>query len=185
MPLSDDQLETLRFPTGRFAARSVFTAEERAACIEELDRLPAQIRAAVSGLGDEDLDTPYRPGGWTIRQVVHHLPDSHMNAYIRCKLAVTSEAPVITGYDEAAWAELADGAGGDIEPSLALLEGLHSRWAAFLRSLDDRSLDRTYLHPEMGPVSVATAIQLYAWHGRHHLGHIMNALAAMPRPVVR
>jgi uncharacterized damage-inducible protein DinB len=177
--MSDDQLDRLRYPVGRFEGRSDLTSEERLALVEELERLPAQVRAAVSGLDADQLDRPYRAGGWAIRQVVHHLPDSHMNAYIRFKKAATEDEPVIVAYDEAAWAELADAAGDDVEPSLALLDGLHRRWGLFLRSLRDPDFYRVYVHPELGRVTLGTALQLYAWHGRHHLAHIMNALTTL------
>jgi hypothetical protein len=177
--MSDDQLERMRYPVGRFNALPDLRPEQRLELVEELERLPAQVRAAVSGLDADQLDRPYRAGGWTIRQVVHHLPDSHMNAYIRFKKAATENEPAIVVYDEAAWAELADAAADEVEPSLALLHGLHHRWGMFLRSLRDPDFHRAYVHPELGRVTLGTALQLYAWHGRHHLGHIMSALTTV------
>jgi uncharacterized damage-inducible protein DinB len=177
--MSDDQLELLRYPVGRFQPRPDPSTGEWLLLLDELERLPAQVRAAVSGLPSEQLERTYRPGGWTVRQVVHHLPDSHMHAYIRCRRAVTEENPAVSPYDEAAWAGLADAMHHDVEPSLAILDGLHQRWTAFLRGLAEQQLQRAYLHSEMGPVTVVRAVQLYAWHGRHHLGHIMNALTSL------
>jgi hypothetical protein len=176
--MSDDQLELLRFPTGRFTVRPGLTAGERASLIDEVERLPAQIRAAVAGLPPAQLERPYRPGGWTVRQVVHHLPDSHLNAYVRFKKAATEDAPPIMTYDEGAWATLADAVYDEVEPSLVILDGLHQRWTIFMRSLEDTDFQRPYVHPQMGHVPLVSALQLYAWHGRHHLGHIMLGLAA-------
>lgn len=168
----DQEMERLRYPIGRFGARTGLSGSERGGLIDDIGAVPSELRSAVSDLSASQLDTPYRPGGWTVRQVVHHLPDSHANAYIRFKLAVTEDKPQIKSYDEAAWAELADGRGEDIEGSLALLEALHRRWTAFLRSLDPDDWDRGFLHPELGVVTLETNLQLYAWHGRHHLAHI-------------
>ena len=131
------------------------------------------MRAAVKGLNDAQLATPYRPDGWTVRQVVHHVPDSHMNAYVRIKLALTEDVPTIKPYDEAKWAELPDGKSKLIEQSLALLDALHSRWVFLLRRLQPSDFKRTYHHPEWKtPMSLDDAIAMYAWHGRHHVGHI-------------
>lgn len=167
-----DELERLRYPIGRFAPRGALSRVERDAMIDDIARLPADLRAAVEGLDDAQLDTPYRPGGWTVRQVVHHVPDSHINSYVRFKLAVTEAEPAILAYDENAWAGLADATGDDVEGSLLLLETLHRRWTHFLRSLSDADFERAFLHPESGRVTLATNLQLYAWHGRHHLAHI-------------
>ncbi|HKJ93760.1 MAG TPA: putative metal-dependent hydrolase [Longimicrobiales bacterium] len=166
--------EALRYPIGRFRPRAGLSAGERTALIDDIAALPADLRAAVADLSDEQLDSPYRPGGWTVRQVVHHVPDSHLNAYIRFKLAVTEDDPSILTYDEAAWAELADGRGDDVETSLVLLETLHRRWTLFLRSLDEAQFRRTFRHPELGSVTLERNLQLYAWHGRHHLAHVMS-----------
>jgi uncharacterized damage-inducible protein DinB len=182
--MSDDLLDALRYPTGRFSARPHLTHEERLTLIEELERLPAQLRAAVSGLDDDQLDRACRPGGWTVRQVVHHLPDSHVNGYIRCRKAATEDEPAITLYDQAAWAD--PGAlPEDIEPSLMLLDGLHQRWGAFLRRLQETDFQRAYVDPAKGGVTLDTALQLYVWHGRHHLAQIMNALAGLHGALVR
>jgi hypothetical protein len=126
----------------------------------------------VRGLSEEQLDTPYREGGWTVRQVVHHLPDSHVNAYVRTKLALTEEEPVIRPYDEVAWANLPDGAGAPIEPSLALLDALHARWVLALRAAPEYAFKRTYWHPVNGLFSLDELVSNYAWHGRHHVAHV-------------
>lgn len=169
--LTEDR-DALRYPIGRFRAREGLTAEDRRKLIDDIAAMPADLRSAVEGLTADQLDTPYRPGGWTVRQVVHHLPDSHMNGYIRFKLAVTEDRPTIKPYDEAAWAELPDGRDDDNETSLALLDALHRRWARFLRSMDEADFQRELRHPEIGLVTLEHYLQLYAWHGRHHLAHI-------------
>lgn len=152
------------------------TAAERAGAIDAIAAAPAALRAAVAGMTDADLDTPYRPGGWTVRQVVHHLPDSHMNAYVRLKLALTEERPTIRPYDEARWAELPDSRDVPVEVSLALLEALHLRWVALLRALPPASFERTLIHPEWPePMSLDRLVALYAWHGRHHVAHVAAA----------
>lgn len=167
-----EDLERLRYPIGRFEPREGLSPDERAALVDDIAALPADLRRAVSGLSDEQLDTPYRPGGWTVRQVVHHLPDSHLNGYVRLKLAVTESEPTVKLYDEAAWAELADARGADVEDSLLLLEALHRRWVRFLRSLGEEAFGRVFVHPEEGRVTVDLGVQLYGWHGRHHLAHV-------------
>lgn len=169
---TDEELERLRFPIGRFEPSKRLSGKERDALVDDIAALPADLRAAVSDLSPAQVGTPYRPGGWTVRQVVNHLPDSHMNGYIRFKLAVTEDEPTIKPYDEAAWANLADGRAAKIEHSLRLLEALHKRWVRFLRSLEDGDFSRTFRHPELGSVSLSTNLELYAWHGRHHLAHI-------------
>jgi hypothetical protein len=161
----------LRYPIGRFDGQSAGTAEARAAAIAVLRALPERLRAAVAGLTDAQLDTPYREGGWTVRQVVHHVADSHMNAFVRCKLALTEDWPTIKSYDEAAWARLADCA-LPLEPSLALIDALHTRWVALLGALTEADLTRGYIHPEGGRQSLATVLAIYAWHSRHHTAHI-------------
>ncbi|CAN5632259.1 bacillithiol transferase BstA [soil metagenome] len=168
----DNDMESLRYPTGRFRPRAEVSMAEMQSLIQDLGELPADLRTAVSDLSTEQLDTPYRPGGWTVRQVVHHVPDSHLNSYVRFKLAITEEEPAITAYDEVAWAELADGRGEDVEGSLLLLEALHRRWTHFLRSLRSEQFSRSFRHPELGLVALDVNLQLYAWHGRHHLAHV-------------
>ncbi|MCA1790709.1 MAG: putative metal-dependent hydrolase [Thioalkalivibrio sp.] len=165
-------LEGLRYPVGRYEPAPALSAAERAGLVEEIAGVPAAVRAAVAGLSPGGLDSPYRAGGWTGRQVVHHLPDSHMNAYMRFKLALTEDEPTIKPYDEAAWAALPDGRSEDVESSLVLLESLHRRWTELMRSFGDAEWSRTYNHPERGAVTLEENLQLYAWHGRHHLGHI-------------
>src|SRR6266576_3256005 len=138
----------LRYPIGRFTPASSSTEDARAAAIEEIAALPQQMREAVAGLTDAQLDTPYRPGGWTIRQVVHHVPDSHLNAYIRVKWAMTEDEPSIKVYEEQLWAELPEAKSGKVDMSLALLEALHRRWVTFLRGLPDDAFNRAFVHPE-------------------------------------
>ena len=161
-----------RYPIGQFRPPSVFTSEVRSALIEQVESTPKNLRAAVKGLSEDQLDSPYREGGWSVRQVVHHLPDSHMNAYVRFKLAITEDEPTIKPYQEALWAELPDARSGDIAPSLDLLAALHQRWVGFLRGLQESDYQRLLFHPEQGTVSLDTMLALYAWHGRHHVAHI-------------
>lgn len=162
----------LRFPTGRFAPPSQYTPELRARAIDTIAATPAAMRAAVRGLSDEQLDTPYRPDGWTVRQVVHHVPDSHMNAFIRLKLALTEDRPTIKPYDEAKWATLEDAQSTPVETSLSLLEAIHDRWVRILRSVGDDEFHRTYIHPETGEHDLNYLVALYEWHGPHHVAHI-------------
>jgi DinB family protein len=171
-------LEDLKYPVGKFTKVSGSLGNaERAGFINDIEQTPAIIRSLVKGLTDAQLATPYRPGGWTIRQVVHHVPDSHMNAYIRFKLAVTEENPTIKPYEEARWAELVDGRSEPIAASLDLLEALHKRWVVFLRSMSAADFGRTYFHPEMkSAVTLDQALAIYGWHGKHHAAHIRQAL---------
>ncbi len=162
----------LRYPIGRFDWKPPVTPQGLALAIDEIAAAPARLRAAVTGLDADQLDTPYRPGGWTVRQVVHHVPDSHMNSYVRFRLALTEDAPRVKTYDEARWAELADARQAPIDASLTLLEALHVRWVALLKSLDAAAWARTFEHPELGPVTLDRAAALYAWHGRHHTAHV-------------
>lgn len=162
----------LRYPVGQFDNSEPITAELRNKYIDEIEETPRRLRDAVAGLTDEQLETPYRPGGWTVRQVVHHLPDSHLNSYMRFKLAATEEQPLIRTYHEERWAELSDARTGPIDISLDLLDTLHRRWVLFLRSLSEQELARTFQHPEWGSVDLSKAIAMYAWHGRHHVAHI-------------
>ena len=161
----------LRFPVGRFAFSSA-DERSRAESISIIAALPAKMRGAVDGLSDAQLDTRYRPDGWTVRQVVHHVPDSHINAFTRFKLALTEDTPRIKPYDEAKWAELPDGRTAPVGPSLAILDGLHARWAALLRAMRPEDFDRQLEHPESGVQSLNRMLALYAWHCRHHLAHI-------------
>lgn len=170
-----------RYPVGRAPRTAPAGAHERVALVDSIERAPGVIRELVTGLSDAELGTSYRDGGWTIRQVVHHVPDSHMNGYVRMKLAVTEENPAIKLYEESRWAELPDGRTAPVAISLDLLDALHRRWVAFLRSLTEVQLRRPFVHPEWGAVSVDQAIALYEWHGRHHAAHIRNALARRAR----
>jgi uncharacterized damage-inducible protein DinB len=171
-----DRLDDLRFPIGRFSPPASSTVGVRTAQIQTLRQLPERLREAVSGLNDSQLDTPYREGGWTVRQVVHHVADSHANAYIRCKLALTEDWPTIKGYDEAAWAKLADSR-LPIQGSLALIEALHARWVTLLESLSEEDFQKGYNHPEQGRCNLATVLALYDWHSRHHTAHITSLRA--------
>lgn len=171
MQLETD-LDKLRYPIGHFSPRTNLSLPEIRLLTDDLSALPGELRAIVAPLSDEQLDTPYRPGGWTVRQVIHHLPDSHMNSYVRFKLALTEAEPTVKAYDEAAWAELPDGRGADVEDSLLLLEAVHRRWTVLLRSLDPGDFARSFRHPQTGMVTLEHSIQLYAWHGRHHLAHV-------------
>ena len=168
----------LRYPAGRFQAPPSITAEDRERYIAELEHLVEGLRAATAGLNDSQLDTPYRDGGWTIRQVIHHLADSHMNSFVRFKLAMTEESPTIKPYDEAAWAELADSK-LPVDLSLFLLDGLHRRWVALLRSMSPGDYQRTFTHPERGTMRLDMNLALYAWHCRHHTAHITSLRARM------
>lgn len=166
--------DDLRYPTGRFERPTgPLSAEQRRDAIARIAALPQAFRDAVADLTDEQLDTPYRPGGWTVRQLAHHMPDSHLNAYMRVKLALTENAPTIKPYDEKKWAELADSRDASVESSLTLLEALHARWVALLRALQPPEFARTVTHPEWkAPMSIDTLLALYAWHGAHHLAHV-------------
>jgi len=161
-----------RFPIGKFHYSGAPPEQERAQFIGEIEDTPARMRAAVDGLSSAQLDTPYRDGGWTIRQVVHHVPDSHMNAYVRFKLALTEDEPTIKPYAEDRWARLADSAAAPISVSLALLENLHARWVPLLRSLRPDDWKRAFKHPELGLMPLEKNLALYAWHGKHHTAHI-------------
>ena len=164
----------LRYPIGPFTWGGFNTPEQRSHYIDEIAATPQRMRNAVAGLSQVQLDTPYRDGGWTVRQVVHHVPDSHMNSYTRFKLAFTEHEPTIKPYDEAVWAELIDSKTAPIEPSLNLLEGLHQRWTIFLRSLGADDVKRKFNHPELGILTIDQYIALYAWHGAHHVAHITS-----------
>jgi uncharacterized damage-inducible protein DinB len=167
-------MEDLRYPIGKFIRPERLTGQARLECIRTIAEAPGRIRAAVDGLDDAQLDTPYREGGWTVRQVVHHVADSHLNAYVRFKLAVTEDRPRIKTYEEKLWAETADARTLPVEVSLVLLENLHRRWVAFLESLAPADFERKFDHPENGMMEVGSLLALYSWHGRHHEGHIVN-----------
>jgi len=164
----------LRYPIGPFKFEGTPTDEEVRRAIGEISEAPANLRAAVEGLTPQKLDTRYRPGGWTVRQVLHHVPDSHLNSYCRFKLALTEDEPTIKPYHEDRWAELKDSQATPVEVSLALLESLHQRWVTLLKSLEPADFNRTFRHPELGLVTLAQNAYLYAWHGRHHVAHITS-----------
>ncbi|MDP9360388.1 MAG: putative metal-dependent hydrolase [Acidobacteriota bacterium] len=164
-----------RYPVGKFHRPTApQTSEERRALIDQIAAVPARMREAVADLTEGQLDTPYRDGGWTVRQVVHHVPDSHMNAYTRVKLALTEDEPAIKPYDEAAWAKLNDVRDTPIAISLTLLEALHDRWVRILRSMTDADFARTLRHPDNGVMTLDWLIAMYAWHGRHHVAHVTS-----------
>jgi len=169
--------EKLRYPLGRFAPPEDVSPPRVDAWIEEIERFPAALRSVIEPLSREQLDTPYRPAGWTVRQVVHHLADSHLNSFVRFKLALTEDRPTIKPYFEDRWAELPDTARVPVEVSLRLLEALHTRWVGLLRALGPADLRREFVHPESGPVRLDAYIALYAWHGRHHLAHVTGVAA--------
>jgi uncharacterized damage-inducible protein DinB len=164
----------LRYPIGEFRFEAPLTDEQRQTCIDTIEQTPARMRAAVASLDQDQLDTPYRPEGWTVRQVVHHVPESHLNSYLRFKLAITENEPTIKPYFEDRWAQLDDAREAPIELSLDLLDALHRRWIWFLRSLKPEHYQRTFRHPELGIVSLDKNIALYAWHGQHHVAHIIS-----------
>jgi uncharacterized damage-inducible protein DinB len=170
-----------RYPIGKFFFEGSTTTEQRKEHISNIEQTPARLRAAVRGLSDQQLDTPYREGGWTVRQVAHHVPDSHMNAYIRFKLALTEDEPTIRPYLEDRWAELPDSKQTPIEVSLALLEALHQRWTLVLRNISDADWKRNFRHPDMGLLSLEKTLALYSWHGRHHVAHITRLRDKMGR----
>jgi uncharacterized damage-inducible protein DinB len=161
-----------RYPVGRYKAPPEVSPEQRREWIAQIAEAPARLRAAVEGLDEGQLDTPYRDGGWTVRQVVHHVPESHMNAYVRFKLALTEDSPVIKTYEEAEWAALDDVRQTPIELSLTLLDALHARWLTVLDSLDESQWQRTFRHSEWGAIRIDQTLGLYAWHGRHHVAHV-------------
>lgn len=164
----------MRYPVGRLAYDPDPTPEKRRAWIRQIAETPAALRAALDGLDETQLDTPYRPDGWTVRQVAHHVPDSHVNAYVRFKLALTEDNPTIRPYDEAAWANVPDTARTPVAVSLALLEALHQRLVILLESLGDAEFARPLVHPVNGPMTIDRLLQVYAWHGRHHVAHVTS-----------
>jgi len=165
-------MDDLRYPVGKFSLDSAPSPDKRRAWIRQIKDTPAAMRTALAGLSERQLDTPYRPEGWTVRQVAHHVPDSHMNAYIRCKLALTEDTPTIKAYNETEWAKIADTARTPVDVSLTLLDALHTRWGVLLDSLVDSDFARPLQHPERGRVTIDWLVQLYSWHGRHHVAHI-------------
>ena len=162
----------LRYPIGRYAPPAAYSDQWRRQCIDAIAAAPAAMRAAVAGADAALLDTPYRPGGWTVRQVVHHVPDSHLNAYVRLKLALTEDRPVIKPYDEEAWARLEDSRSTPIEVSLQLLDAVHDRWGRLLHAMAPADFERRYVHPDTGEHTLHHLVGLYAWHGAHHVAHI-------------
>lgn len=172
MTSTHPDLEALRYPIGRFEPVADSSELDRRRWRDAIAGTPAALRSAVEGLSSEQFDSPYRPGGWTVRQLVHHVPDSHLNAYVRFKLALTEDAPTIKTYDEAAWSELADGLDPDHETSLQLLETLHTRWIRVIDSIDDAGWARPLTHPDIGLIDLDTLLQIYAWHGPHHVAHV-------------
>jgi hypothetical protein len=167
-------MSDLRYPIGKFSYGAPPSEDQKEDRIDQVAHAPANLRAAIKGLTIPQLDTPYRPGGWTVRQVVHHVPDSHMNAYIRFKLALTEEEPTIKPYAEDRWAALADTGTTPVEVSLTMLEALHERWVRLLRSLRADDWKRTFRHPELGVMDLERTLALYAWHGRHHVAHVTS-----------
>ena len=167
--------ESLRYPIGRFSPPAEVTSQDRENFLNEIEQLPATMREVVAGLTDEQLDTPYREGGWTLRQVVHHVPDSHANSYIRYRWTLTEDQPTIKAYYEDRWGELPDASSAPIEPSLQLLEALHQRWLLLLRAMTDEDYARSFIHPETNKtIRLDTMLALYAWHGKHHVAHIRS-----------
>lgn len=167
-------MSDLRYPVGPFVATVPFTATQRAAAVRSIAELPARLRLACVGLSDAQLDTPYRPDGWTVRQLVHHVADSHLNAFLRTKFALSEDNPTITPYPEAVWAEMSDARTAPATVSLNLLDGLHARWVRLLQSLEAAQFARGLMHPERGPMTLDDLVDLYAWHSRHHVAHVTS-----------
>lgn len=163
-----------RYPIGKFKFEGSLNHAQLQKLIDDIEQTPARLRAAVQGLSDSQLDTPYREGGWTVRQVVHHVPDSHVNAYVRFKLALTEDEPTIRPYMEDRWAELPEAKSAPVELSLSFLEALHKRWTIVLRELKEGDFKRSFRHPDLGIVTLEKNTALYSWHGRHHVAHITN-----------
>jgi len=161
-----------RYPIGKFTFSGPPDEEQRKRLVDDIAQAPAALRAAVQGLTPKQIETPYRDGGWTVRQVIHHVPESHMNAYIRFKLALTEDAPTIKPYMEDRWAKLPDVQSTPLEVSLSLLDSLHDRWVRLLRSLQPQDWKRTFNHPELGIMPLEKNLALYSWHGKHHTAHI-------------
>jgi hypothetical protein len=175
-------IDTLRYPVGKFVPLPSPTPAQRTEWIDEIARTPDLVAALVRDLSPDQLARSYRPGGWTVAQVVHHMADSHLNAYARCRWALTETTFTVKPYQQEAWAALPDARDPDVSPSLSMLRGIHTRWVTLLRSLTPEQFTRPFTHPEMGEISIDTLIQLYSWHGRHHGAHIKGAVGA-DRPV--
>jgi len=169
----------LRYPVGKFQFPDMVSVDDRTRFVDQIAEAPAKLRAVVNGLNEQQLETPYRPSGWTVRQVVHHVPDSHLNSYIRFRWALTEDEPAIKAYHEDRWAELTDARTMPVSVSLALLESLHLRWVLLLRSLSEADWKRAFRHPELGLIRLDQNVALYAWHGRHHVAHIANLRGRM------
>jgi hypothetical protein len=169
-------LEELRYPIGRFQAPANIDDNQIQDWIDDIETLPADLRKLIEPLFESQLDTQYRPDGWTIRQVVHHLPESHMNSFIRFKWALTEDSPQIKTYLEERWAELGDYSSVSVSVSLRLLESLHQRWVGLLRSMGPEDLRREFIHPDSGLANLTESIGAYAWHGRHHLAHVEQTI---------
>lgn len=172
--MEENELFKLRYPIGKFSPPSSISGADIDRYIKTIEKTPGKLRSVVENLNDDILDTRYRPDGWTVRQVIHHLPDSHMNSYIRFKLGLTEDTPEIKTYDEAKWAELGDSKSTPVETSLALLESLHKRWADLLKSMSQDDFIKTVRHPEWGRIRLDVMLAIYDWHCRHHLAHIIN-----------
>jgi len=172
--------DPLRFPIGPFEPRGPLDLQDRSILIEDMAGLPSRLSSMVADLSEAQLNTPYRPGGWTVRQVVHHLADSHLQGYVRFKLAMTERDPTVKTYDQVEWGKTADSLTGPVGPSLELLQGLHRRWVFFLQTLEPNDFARAYIHPEMGKVTLEMTLQLYAWHGNHHLAHVKSVARTSP-----
>jgi uncharacterized damage-inducible protein DinB len=170
-------MDELSYPVGRFQRPDSLTPEQRRTAIDDIAATPTRLRDAVHGLTDAQLDTPYRDGGWTVRQVVHHVPDSHINAFVRLKLALTEDTPTIKPYDQTAWATLEDARSTPIETSLMLLDAVHDRFVRVLNAMSPSDFDRTLNHPENGIMSLDQLLAMYQWHGKHHVAHIDNLRA--------
>ena len=173
-----DNQDSLKYPIGRFSVPDSITEENIEQWISEIESFPSELEGALAQVTEEQLNTPYRPDGWTIRQVVHHVADSHLNSYIRFKWAMTEKNPTIKGYDENVWAQLEDSKNAPVEVSVAMIKGIHSRWVVFLRTLSMDDLSRTFFHPEYNrSIRLDRNVALYAWHGKHHLGHVRIVLS--------
>lgn len=163
-----------RYPIGRYVKEETVSPAKRESWISDIAAAPAELRAAVQGFNESQFDTPYREGGWTVRQLVHHVPDSHLNAYVRFKLALTEDNPTIKPYEESLWAKLPDTSGTQVGVSLMLLEALHRRWVVLLKAMQESEWSRTYVHPEDGTLRLDYILGMYAWHGKHHIAHVTS-----------